>query len=248
LDITSLLMALFAGLLSFLSPCILPVAPGYLGVISGISLVGIRENPNVRPKVMQATLAFILGFTSVFILLGVSSTMIGQLLRSQRVLLAKVGGVLVIGLGLHQAGWLPIRWLYYEKKLAVIPRVGVVGAFITGFTFAFGWTPCVGPILSSILALAGSKAEMTAGIVLLIVYSCGLAIPFFLLALAFEQVSQKLERLKPYLKYFEWAAGILLIAMGLLLVTGNFNVLLGWVMRWTGGWNLEDFFKIRINK
>jgi cytochrome c-type biogenesis protein len=248
MDTPSVLMALLAGVLSFLSPCILPVAPGYLSVISGTSLAGLREDSGVRPKVMQATLAFILGFTLVFILLGVSSTMVGQLLRSQRVLLARVGGVLVIGLGLHQAGWLPIRWLYYEKKLAVTPRVGLVGAFITGFTFAFGWTPCVGPILSAILALAGSKAEMTAGVVLLIVYSCGLALPFFLLALAFEQVSQRLNRLKPYLRYFEWAAGILLIAMGLLLVTGNFNVLLGWVMRWTGGWNLEDFLKIRINK
>ena len=167
--------------------------------------------------------------------------MVGQLLRSQRVLLARIGGVLVIGLGLHQAGWLPIRWLYYEKKLTMQHRVGMIGAFITGFTFAFGWTPCVGPILSSILALAGSKADMMQGVILLIAYSLGLSAPFFLLALAFESVSRELNRLKPYLKYFEWAAGALLIIMGLLLVTGNFNMLLSWLMRWTGGWNLEDF-------
>jgi cytochrome c-type biogenesis protein len=248
MDIPSVLMALIAGLLSFLSPCILPVAPGYLSVISGTSLAAIRENPNARPRVMQATVAFILGFSLVFILLGVTSSLVGQLLRSQRVLLARIGGVLVIGLGLHQAGWLPIRWLYYEKKLVVQNRVGLVGAFITGFTFAFGWTPCVGPILSSILALAGSKADMAQGVMLLIAYSLGLSVPFFLLALAFERVSRELNRLKPYLKYFEWAAGALLMAMGLLLVTGNFNLLLSWLMRWTGGWNLEDFLKIRINK
>jgi cytochrome c-type biogenesis protein len=248
MDTPSVLIALFAGLLSFLSPCILPVAPGYLSVISGISFTGLRENPDDRPKVIQATLAFVLGFSLVFILLGVTSSLAGQLLRSHRVLLARVGGVVVIGLGLHQAGWLPLHWLYYEKKPAVRQRVGLVGALITGLTFALGWTPCVGPILSSILALAGSKAEMTQGIVLLLAYSLGLATPFLLLALAFDRVSSKLDRIKPYLKYCEWAAGILLIALGLLLVSGNFNSLLGWVLRRTGGWNLEDWFKLRINK
>jgi cytochrome c-type biogenesis protein len=248
MDIPSVSMAVLAGLLSFLSPCILPVAPGYLSVISGSSLAGLREAQNTRFRVMQATAAFVAGFTLVFLLLGVTSSLLGQVLRSQRVLLARIGGIVVIVLGLHQAGWLPIRWLYYEKKMAIRRRVGLVGAFLTGFTFAFGWTPCVGPILSAILALAGSRADMAQGVWLLFAYSLGLAMPFFLLALAFERVSRRLTKLKPYLQYFEWAAGTLLIVMGLLLVTGNFNALLGWIMRWTGGWNLEDILKIRINK
>jgi cytochrome c-type biogenesis protein len=237
MDAPSLLMALIAGLLSFLSPCILPVAPGYLAVVSGASLAEIQEERAVRPRVLQATTLFVLGFSLVFILLGVTSSLAGRLLRDYRVLLARIGGILVIGLGLHQAGWLPVSWLYYEKRLTVAPRVGMVGAFITGFTFAFGWTPCVGPILSAILAMAGSKADLAQGVTLLIAYSMGLSAPFFLLALAFGRVYQGLNRIKPYLKYCEWAAGMLLILMGLLLAIGNFSLFVNWLMRLTGGWS-----------
>jgi cytochrome c-type biogenesis protein len=242
MDTPSVWVALIAGILSFLSPCILPVAPGYLGVVSGMSLTEIRGDQAARPRVLLATAAFVIGFSLVFIILGITSSMAGQLFRSQRELLSKLGGIVVIGLGLHQAGWLPLRWLYYEKKLQVKSRVGLIGAFVTGLTFAFGWTPCVGPILSSILALAGSKADMGQGILLLIAYSAGLSAPFFLLALAFERVSQGLNRLKPYLRYFEWGAGALLILMGLLLLTGNFRTLINWLMRLTGGWSPENFF------
>jgi cytochrome c-type biogenesis protein len=248
MDAPTVLMALIAGLLSFLSPCILPVAPGYLAVVSGTSLAEIEENRAVRPRVLKATAAFILGFSLVFILLGVTSSLAGQLLRSYRVMLARLGGIVVIGLGLHQAGWFPLRWLYYEKRLTVARRVGLLGAFISGFTFAFGWTPCVGPILSAILALAGSKADMTQGVTLLVAYSAGLSAPFFLLALAFGWVAPGLNRIKPYLKYCEWASGGLLILMGLLLATGNFSWLINWLMRLTGGWSLEEFLKTRVIK
>jgi cytochrome c-type biogenesis protein len=243
METTTVFMALLAGILSFLSPCILPVAPGYLAMISGSSLAALRDRQISRRRVLLATALFILGFSLVFILMGVTSTLAGQVLRSQRLWLSRVGGVVVILLGLHQAGWLPISWLYHEKKLKLHTRVGWAGAFLTGLTFALGWTPCVGPILGSILALAGSQADMARGIALLIAYSAGLSIPFFLLALAFERVSRGLSRVKPFMKYLEWVSGLLLVTMGLLLFTGNFSLLINWIVRITGGWNLENWLR-----
>ncbi|HYH02793.1 MAG TPA: cytochrome c biogenesis protein CcdA [Bacillota bacterium] len=244
MEITSVLLALVAGVLSFLSPCILPVAPGYLSIVSGVSLASFQDEQISRKKVLAATTAFILGFSLVFTLLGVTSSLLGQLLRSQRVILSQIGGVIIIFLGLHQAGWLPLTWLYHEKRFGLKQRLGICGAFVTGLTFAFGWTPCVGPILSSILALAGSKADMIQGTVLLILYSLGLSLPFFLLAIAFERVSRGLGRIKPYLKYLEWVSGLLLIVMGLLLLTGNFTLLIQALIRLTGGWNFENLLQL----
>jgi cytochrome c-type biogenesis protein len=241
METTSVFMALLAGILSFLSPCILPVAPGYLSVISGSSFAALRDRQISRHRILLTTIMFILGFSLVFILMGVTSSLAGQLLRSQRLLLSRVGGIVVIILGLHQARWLPLPWLYHEQKLNLQTKVGWIGAFITGLTFALGWTPCVGPILSSILALAGSKADMVQGVTLLIAYSVGLSVPFLLLALAFERVSRGLNRLKACMKYLEWASGLLLITMGLLLLSGNFSLLISWVLRMTGGWNLENW-------
>ena len=243
MEFTQLLLALLAGVLSFLSPCILPVAPGYLSIVSGASLASLQDGQTSRRKVLTATTAFILGFSLVFTLMGLTSSLLGQLLRNQRIVLSQIGGVVIIFLGLHQAGWLPLPWLYREKRFNLKQRLGVWGAFLTGLTFAFGWTPCVGPILSSILALAGSRADMFQGTVLLIVYSLGLSLPFFLLAMAFEHVSRGLVQLKSYLKYLEWASGMLLIVMGLLLLTGNFTLLIQNLIRWTGGWNFENFLQ-----
>jgi cytochrome c-type biogenesis protein len=242
-------MAFSGGLLSFLSPCILPLAPGYLGIISGISAAELKPGANAkvapgkRYRVLKATGAFILGFSSVFIIMGLTSSYLGQVLAGSRNIIMRFGGVLVILLGLHQAGWLRIPWLYREHRMAMGRSTGITGAFLTGIAFSFGWTPCVGPILGSILMLAGSRADLTAGTWLLIVYSSGLALPFMLLALAFERVSQGLNRLKPYLKYLEWASGLLLIFMGVLLLTGGFARLISWFMRFSGGWNPESILR-----
>ncbi|HEX3046972.1 MAG TPA: cytochrome c biogenesis protein CcdA [Bacillota bacterium] len=240
-------MAFIGGLLSFLSPCILPVAPGYLGIISGASLQELGSNQKgtgvTKRKTLAATGAFVLGFTVVFVVLGLSSSYLGQMLRANRTLIAQISGVVVILLGLHQAGWLPITWLYRERRINLGHSVGLGGAFLTGLAFSLGWTPCVGPILAAILAVAGSQAGLAQGFLLLTVYSLGLALPFLLLALAFEQVSKSLNRIKPYLKYLEWASGLLLIGMGLLLLTGGFRVLITWLMRLTGGWTLENLFQ-----
>jgi cytochrome c-type biogenesis protein len=224
-------MAFIGGLLSFLSPCILPVAPGYLGVISGASIRELGSNQGggsvTKGRMLSATVAFILGFTVVFVLLGLSSSYLGQMLLTYRTLIARISGVVVIFLGLHQAGWLPIKWLYRERRVNMRHSVGFGGAFLTGLAFSLGWTPCVGPILAAILAVAGSQGGVGQGLLLLTVYSLGLALPFLLLALAFERVSKSLNRIKPYLKYLEWASGLLLIGMGVLLITGGFRLVTG---------------------
>jgi len=240
MESTSIWLAFLGGILSFLSPCILPVAPGYLGIISGVSVANLKEGSTNRRQVILATIAFILGFSIVFITLGLSSSYLGQMLRGSRGIIAQISGIVVIFLGLHQAGWLPIHWLYRERKVEIQKSAGIVGAFLMGLAFSLGWTPCVGPILGSILAIAGSKANLGQGILLLVVYSIGLGIPFLLLALAFEKVSRGLNKIKAYLKYIEWTSGILLIVMGILLFTGNMSAIVTWFMQLTGGWNPED--------
>ena len=232
-------IAFTAGLLSFLSPCILPIAPGYLGIISGTSLAGLKADSESKRKVLWATIAFILGFSTIFISLGLASSYLGQFLLRYRRLIAQIGGVIVIILGLHQAGWLPISWLYKEKKVQIKHQIGITGAFLTGLAFSLGWTPCISPILGSILTLAGSQGQVTKGMLLLSMYSLGLAVPFLLLAIGFERVSRGLARLKRYIQYCEWASGILLILMGLLLITGSLATLSFWFTRMTGGWTPE---------
>lgn len=247
-------LAFLGGLLSFLSPCILPLAPGYLGLISGVSAGELaRERATDEPepngkkgqkwRVLQATGAFILGFTLVFVIMGVTSSYLGQLLVGNRNIIMRLSGIVVILLGLHQAGWLPIRWLYRERRFSVNHTIGLGGAFLTGLAFSFGWTPCVGPILGSIMALAAGQAKLVEGILLLGVYSMGLAVPFLLLAVAFDRVSRSLNKLKRYMKYLEWASGILLILMGILLLTGGFLKIISWFMQLTGGWDPESIFR-----
>lgn len=236
-------IAFLAGLLSFLSPCILPVAPGYLSIITGASLADIENGTLSRRKLIYTTTAFILGFSMVFIMLGLTSSLLGQALRMHRVWISRLGGIIVILFGLHQAGWLPIAWLYREKRVEINHSLGIIGSFLTGVAFSLGWTPCVGPILGSILTLAGSQADFFQGLILLSLYSLGLAIPFILLALSFNWIYRNLFKVKPYLKFLEWASGLLLIMIGLLLVTGSFRSINSIIMQFTGGWSLESLLK-----
>lgn len=242
MNTVNVVMAFAGGLLSFLSPCILPLAPGYLGMISGVSMGKIKDVTDGKQKIISATIAFILGFSLVFIILGLASSFIGQLFRGSKMLLTQIGGVIVILLDLHKTGLLPIAWLYRERRVNTTHSIGIGGAFITGLVFAFGWTPCVGPILGGILTLAGNQSTMEEGLLLLTVYSLGLGLPFLLLGVAFEQISGKLNRLKPHLKQLQWLSGGLLILMGLLLVTNNLTIVSNWLMRMTGGWTLESLF------
>lgn len=239
-----ILMAFTGGALSFLSPCILPIAPGYLAIISGVSLNNLQTGKFSKRKVLMGTLAFILGFTIVFVTLGIGSSFLGQFLRANRNRLARISGSVVIILGLHQAGWLQILFLYRERRLVNnLTSSGPLGPFLAGMAFSLGWTPCVGPVLGSILALAGNQGEPGRAVILLGVYSLGLGIPFFLLALGFQRISSGLNRIKPHLKYIQWASGLLLIMMGFLLLTGGLSVLSAWFIRITGGWSPESLLR-----
>lgn len=219
--------AFLAGLASFLTPCVLPLVPGYVSLISGVGIEELKtQEAGVLRRVMVNSIAFVLGFSIVFVTLGALSTEIGQLAQQYKALLAQVAGVLVIVFGLHLTGILRIKALYADKRLHGV-KGGTTpwGAFVIGFAFAFGWTPCVGPILSGILVIAAAQSSIGKGILLLTVYSLGLAVPFLLTALGIERFMKFYVGFRRYMHGVEIASGALLIALGLLLVSGKFTVL-----------------------
>lgn len=219
--------AFLAGLASFLTPCVLPLVPGYVSLISGVGIEELKaQEAGVLRRVMVNSVAFVLGFSIVFVTLGALSTEIGQLAQQYKALLAQVAGVLVIVFGLHLTGILRIKALYADKRLHGV-KGGTTpwGAFVIGFAFAFGWTPCVGPILSGILVIAAAQSSIGKGILLLTVYSLGLAVPFLLTALGIERFMKFYVGFRRYMHGVEIASGALLIALGLLLVSGKFTVL-----------------------
>jgi len=236
----SIFVAFFGGLVSFLSPCVLPLVPSYLSYITGMSfedLLKSRETVRDRWKVMKHAVLFILGFSLAFIGLGASFSFFGQILFDYRDHLRIGGGLLLIFFGLYTLGLLKIPAMGRYKQFRVQARpAGYLGSFVIGLTFAVAWTPCVGPILGSILALASTSANVKAGIGLLFAYSFGLAVPFFLSALAlqsFLDFSKRLVRLLPAIK---WASGGMLIAVGLLLLTNTFAILNAYAIRITPQW------------
>lgn len=219
--------AFLAGLASFLTPCVLPLVPGYVSLISGVGIEELKtQEAGVLRRVMVNSIAFVLGFSIVFVTLGALSTEVGQLAQQYKALLAQVAGVLVIVFGLHLTGILRIKALYADKRLHGV-KGGTTpwGAFVIGFAFAFGWTPCVGPILSGILVIAAAQSSIGKGILLLTVYSLGLAVPFLLTALGIERFMKFYVGFRRYMHGVEIASGALLIALGLLLVSGKFTVL-----------------------
>lgn len=219
--------AFLAGLASFLTPCVLPLVPGYVSLISGVGIEELKtQEAGVLRRVMVNSIAFVLGFSIVFVTLGALSTEVGQLAQQYKALLAQVAGVLVIVFGLHLTGILRIKALYADKRLHGV-KGGTTpwGAFVIGFAFAFGWTPCVGPILSGILVIAAAQSSIGKGILLLTVYSLGLAVPFLLTALGIERFMKFYVGFRRYMHGVEVASGALLIALGLLLVSGKFTVL-----------------------
>jgi cytochrome c-type biogenesis protein len=227
------LAALIAGLVSFLSPCVLPLVPPYLVFMTGASLERLAERaPEQRMRREAATtaLVFVLGFTTVFVALGASASAIGALLRAYSGPLAIVAGVVIIVMGLHFLGLTPIAWLRREKRLTVAKPVGLWGAYVIGLAFAFGWTPCIGPILAAILAVAASEQTIARGAGLLAVYSLGLGIPFIIAALAIEPFAAFLSRFKNYLHRVEQAMGALLVLAGIAFLTGSLNQLSVWLL------------------
>lgn len=225
------LAAFVAGLISFLSPCVLPLVPGYVSLISGAGVEELKsQNSQLLRKVMKNSLAFILGFSIVFVTLGAISTEVGQFLARYKSVLAQVAGVVIILFGLHLTGIFKIKALYTDTRLLSQLKGGSTpwGAFVIGFAFAFGWTPCVGPILAVILGLAATQDSVAKGIFLLAIYSMGLAVPFLLTSLGIERFLKFYSRFRSHMHAVEVASGALLIVLGGLLVLGRFTIISGY--------------------
>jgi cytochrome c-type biogenesis protein len=237
-------LAFLGGLMSFISPCVLPLIPGYLSFISGLSLDEMRgtparggavavvtaPTPHVRRRVVVASLAFILGFTIVFVLLGASASVLGQYVMARRAILEKIGGAIIVILGLHTMGVLRIEWLYQEKRVHTQRQpTSPFGAMLVGMAFAFGWTPCLGPILAGIITLAGTRDSVGEGVRLLVAYSLGLGVPFLATALALNQFFAALAKIRRHYHKIELVSGALLIAVGLLIFTGRFTAIAQWL-------------------
>jgi cytochrome c-type biogenesis protein len=219
--------AFLAGLISFLSPCVLPLVPGYVSLISGAGVEELKTQENqLLRKLMLNSAAFILGFSVVFITLGAISTEVGQFLAMDKSKLSIVAGVVIILFGLHLTGIFKIKALYADARLHSLKGGNTPwGAFVIGFAFAFGWTPCVGPILAVILGFAAAQDSVLKGIILLAVYSLGLAVPFLLTSLGIERFLKFYSRFRSHMHALEVASGVLLIALGGLLVFGRFTLL-----------------------
>jgi cytochrome c-type biogenesis protein len=219
----SLAAALAAGTLSFLSPCVLPLVPPYLVYLAGASLERLEDAEpeiEVRRDAVAAAVLFVLGFSTVFVLLGAGASVLGGLVRAYSNALATLAGIAIILMGAHFLGLTRIGFLMREKRLAMPKPVGLWGAYAMGLAFAFGWTPCIGPILAAILAVAASEATLARGAGLLAVYSLGLGIPFVLAAFAVEPFAAFLAKFRAHLAAVEKAMGALLVLTGLAFLTG----------------------------
>lgn len=221
------LAAFVAGLVSFLSPCVLPLVPGYVSLISGAGVEELKsQESRLFQKMMLNSISFIIGFSVVFITLGAISTEVGQLLARYKSTLAEVAGVVIILFGLHLTGLFRINALYADKRLHNVKGGSTVGgAFLIGFAFAFGWTPCVGPILAVILGFAAAQDSVFKGVLLLAIYSLGLAVPFLITSFALERFLKFYGRFKSFMHGVEVFSGALLIALGVLLVFGRFTLI-----------------------
>lgn len=217
------LVAVVAGLLSITSPCALPLIPGYISYVSALP-VGAVTDQRSRGIALRSSLLFVAGFSAVFTALGVTASALGATLLRQLPLLTRVGGVLIIATGLAALGVLRLPWLAQERRLDLARvRPGPLGAFPLGMAFAFGWTPCVGPVLATILALAASSGSIVIGGLLLLLYSLGLGLPFILIALGYERLSTSVGWFRRHGRAVERAGGILMIAVGTAFLTGAWD-------------------------
>ncbi len=228
-------VAFAAGVLSFLSPCVLPLVPTYLAYIGG-------SGAAKRALLMRNAFLFVIGFSLVFIAMGASASALGSLLREYRTELMMVGGVVVIGFGLVMLGLVRLPFLYRDtrKPLGEDAKPQTPwGAVALGSAFGFAWTPCIGPVLGGILTMAGAAGTLASGVGLLAVYSLGLAVPFLLAAFAFEPFLRVSRGLRPYLPWFERAAGALLVIVGIMMITGTFTALNTVLLRLTPDWLIQ---------
>jgi cytochrome c-type biogenesis protein len=222
-----LFVAFAAGLLSFLSPCVLPLVPSYVGFLTGMTLPELSDRRRVAAV---HALLFVLGFSLVFVLLGASATALGGALKYYQTWIARVGGVLVILFGLVCLGLVRVGALEQERRLQFQHKpVGYLGSALVGMAFGAGWTPCIGPVLGAILSLAATSDSVSRGMLLLGVYSAGLAVPFLLAAVAVESFLGWFQRFRRFLPWVMRVSGILLVLVGVLMVTGQFTRLAGWL-------------------
>ena len=237
-----IVVAFSAGLFSFLSPCVLPLFPSYLSFITGMSVADLSTDLTAaaRRRVLVHALTFVLGFSLVFVALGASFSAVGQALFQYRDWIRRIGGALIVLFGLYIAGLLNIglfartqQWQIREKP------AGFVGSFLVGVTFAIGWTPCVGPILGAILSLAGTADTVQRGVGLLIAYSAGLGVPFLLSAVALGAFLKFFKRYRPFIPMVERGAGVLLVAVGVLVATNYYVLLNSWAISLTPEWLLR---------
>src|SRR5687768_3787917 len=228
-----------AGVLSFLSPCVLPLIPSYVSFITGLSLDDVQRSRRIT---LIHSLLFIAGFTIVFLLLGATATVLGQVLLRQRDWVGRIGGVLVIVLGLYLLGVFNIGALATERRVHIATKpLGYLGTLLVGMAFAAGWTPCIGPILGGVLTYTASSADLNRGLVLLFAYSLGLAVPFLLAALMIDRFMELFQRYRGALVWMSRISGVLLIAVGLLMITGSMTVLSAWLQRFT-----PEFLRSRL--
>ncbi|MSO21219.1 MAG: cytochrome c biogenesis protein CcdA [Acidobacteria bacterium] len=228
----SILAAFTAGVISFLSPCVLPLVPGYISLLSGVSRDELiaGDNSAVLRKVLLHSVFFILGFSIVFVALGASASWVGQMLTAYKVILYRIGGLVIIVFGLHMTGLLKIAALYQDKRFHNAGKGATpLGALVIGMAFAFGWTPCLGPILGAILTVAASQETVTAGIILLAVYSLGLGVPFLMTSLGVNRFLKFYQRFRVHMHRMEVAAGIIMIILGFMIMTNQFTRLAGYL-------------------
>ncbi len=238
-DQLSFAVAVGAGALSFVSPCVLPIFPSFLSFVTGLSLEDMQAGREAatRRQILLSALLFILGFSLVFVSMGASLSLVGSFLFDYQGVIRRVGGVLIVLFGLQVAGWLRVPFLLRERRVELRRRpAGYLGAFLVGVTFAAGWTPCVGPILGSVLSLASAAGTARTGTLLLAAYSAGLAIPFFLSALAVDRFFTIFDRFKRFLPVMNAVAGAVLVLVGALLVSNYFSVLAALANRLTPQW------------
>ncbi|MFA6457389.1 MAG: cytochrome c biogenesis protein CcdA [Bacteroidota bacterium] len=230
----NILTAFIFGLLSFISPCVLPIIPGYISFISGHTLDDIQgKDKSAARAVMINSLVFIAGFTLIFVLMGAAATSIGQLLNENLTLISKIAGAIIIVFGLHMIGIFKIGFLNYEKRFHLQEKkLGILGSFTVGAAFAFGWTPCIGPVLAGILAIASQQETVLQGIILLFVYSLGLGIPFFLTAVSINKFFNVFNRIKKHFHTIEVVGGVMLIAVGVLMMTNYLTIIASVLAKW----------------
>ncbi len=230
----TLATAFGAGILSFVSPCVLPLVPPYLGFLAGVSLdelTGTDDQAAARARVFNAALAFVLGFSTVFIALGAASTFVGQLLQSQLAILGPIAGAIVILMGLHFLGVFRINLLFREARFHIDKKpAGLIGAYLVGLAFAIGWTPCIGPILGVIMGIAATESTVYQGVILLAFYAAGLGVPFLLAALFAGPFLRFMKDFRRHMASVERVMGAFLVTTGVLFITGHMSTFSFWLL------------------